>query len=391
MFYYIPCEPYKERWTEFVSSEGGMVETLLKTNGIRFTTLRPTNDVYTISSGVVLDTIKRCNWAFQQIIRLVELIDDGTITSNDVLYFEDFWTPGMEMVPYACSMKGITPRVYSFCHAQSVDPHDFTAKMASWMRSFEKAWAHCNTRIFTAAPELCKMLEEGFSNSMSSYKFAPVGTIFDLGTLYQYAMVPDDYVPMPTGKRPLLVAYTSRPDKEKNFNFFIRLAEEILRSSSIIDFVVCTGREKLFGSDEEGIASAEYLANGYGKRFTIRTGLSKYDYYQVLQTAKVQFNCADQDFVSYTLLEAAAFGCLPLYPNYLTFPAAVNYNSNFLYRKGDLVSAKEKLMALMGTTSSVRFSDIYGKYQLSFRRMLDEMDYKFEDGPQPKLVDVLKR
>jgi hypothetical protein len=55
------------------------------------------------------------------------------------------------------------------------------------------------------------------------------------------------------------------------------------------------------------------------KRFVLKKNLTKQEYYYELKEAKIQFNCSLQDYVSWTALEADAFMCSLVYPNFRSF------------------------------------------------------------------------
>ena len=62
----------------------------------------------------------------------------------------------------------------------------------------------------------------------------------------------------------------------------------------------------------------------------------------------MQFNCAEQDWVAYTLLEATLFGCLPLYPAWKDFPRELRVlDSHCIYQRHDLEDAELKLRKLL--------------------------------------------
>ena len=63
----------------------------------------------------------------------------------------------------------------------------------------------------------------------------------------------------------------------------------------------------------------------------------------MLSQSKVQFNCALQDWVSFTLLEALTFGCAPLYPMHRSFPETLQFAEDYLYAPFSLESANAKL------------------------------------------------
>ena len=392
---YLPCESYRERWSEVVSGPDGMFERRLKHSGIPFAVYRPDEELKTIKSGAVMDTVERCRWGFRQALQVVSGIEKGFIQpGRDVIYWEDFWAPGIEMIPYCQSLKfGSSPKnwvpMYAFCHAQSVDPNDFTAPMAWWMRRFEKGIANVLSGIFTAAPELCKMLWEGHVVECDGYdeegkpktKATAVGTVFDATVLETIKPYSSDKYEVPT------VVFSSRWDREKDPNFFMSLADQVLQERKYIRFIVCTGHSELRSNDKELVQRAESLVGKYPHRFVIAPGLDKDGYYGILNASHCQFNCALQDFVSYTLLEATYYGAAPLYPRRLTFPAALHHNAKHLYDPGNLQDAKDKLYALLDSPPAT-YEFVYRKYEDSVQRMLQVMG--FGVPPVESLKTVLK-
>src|ERR1039458_4019997 len=124
---YLPVERYRSRWTEYASGKDGMFARCVADYGrVELDIIAPDDDLHEIKSGVVLDTDKRLKWCHYQIEEVVRRIQAGEITSDSVIYVEDFWQFGMEAIPYACHLQGIKPKVYAFCHAQSVDKNDFS-------------------------------------------------------------------------------------------------------------------------------------------------------------------------------------------------------------------------------------------------------------------------
>jgi glycosyltransferase involved in cell wall biosynthesis len=371
---YLPCEMYSSRWTDVVSGPNGMFERKVKDYNIELITIRPDNEVREIRSGVVLNTVERCKWGFAQVTKLVEMLFAKEVNDTDVIYCEDFWIPGMEMIPYAMSLAHCYPKIFSFCHAQSVDPHDFTHSMATWMRGFEQAWAQCQDGIFTAAPELVHMLtnasiqpKQNFYYNKGNFAIS-VGTVFDSRVLFE--------IESETARNSLptkRVVFTSRWDREKNPQFFCELAQEVLSERNDISFLVLTGLSELQSNDRSLLTLAYGMKENFS-RFFIYTDLSKKEYYQLLGKASVQFNCSDQDFVSYCLLEAAVYGAHPLHPNYLTFPGALHHSEKNLYEKGDLQSAKEKLYFLFDDDDR-DYRWVYQKYERSVARMLEAMGF----------------
>lgn len=382
---YLPLEKYKERYTEYLS---GMVKTYIDKYNIPCVAIQPHQEVRTIGHGRVLDTFERCYWGFAQTAQLVQLIIDGTVKTDDVIYIEDFWHPGFEMIPYALTLQfgpGLDdwPGIYSFCHAQSVDPYDFTAPMAWWMRGMEQAWSTCQLVVFTAAKELRELLISGGigSNIGVGPGIVPVGTVFN-GEYLRKNFYDNSVYDGRIGPRKKQVVFSSRWDPEKNPQFFCSVVEKVIKQRPDIKFIVCSGRRDI-SEDEALMAVLKYGLRKYSKNFEVRSGISKSEYYEVLNHSMIQFNCADQDFVSYTLLEAAYYGCAPLYPNYLTFPDAVNHSKEFLYERGNTNDAAQSICNIIDHwyDRDWELSLIYEKYEHSFPRMLSIMGFDVGEKP----------
>lgn len=99
---------------------------------------------------------------------------------------------------------------------------------------------------------------------------------------------------------------------------------------------------------------------------------NKRDYYQTLANAKVQFNCAHQDWVSWTLVEASMLGCSPLYPVWKDFGFELSEHPECLYEKRNLDDAEAKLRKLM-SMDCVDTSDVYMKHDRSWNNYIETM------------------
>jgi glycosyltransferase involved in cell wall biosynthesis len=365
---YLPVERYKNRWTEYVSGSFGMFADGVGSDGcVELCTVAPDNNVREITMGSVLDVTGRAKFAFWQIEKLLDMIQKGQITSESVIYIEDFWHPGFEMLPYACHIAGIRPRVYAFCHAQTADPNDFTYPMRSWMRPMERGWANWLTGIFVAADELREMLAENC--------IAPVEKVHTVGTVMRRKVLVDlGWLKYVGDSRQKTVVFASRPDPEKNPEFFLEVAST-LRKSGIM-FKYLSGKKlPNFIIDQCKEAGVQ-----------VREDISKREYFEELSRASLAFNCALQDFIGYCQLDALAAGCPVLCPNYLTFPTLLKYDETYLYTPGSTTDACKHVQDIVTDTvntpaGGVAVPDVYtrfgSRYEHSVSRMLDVM---FREG-----------
>ena len=374
--YYLPVEKYRSRWSQYVSGEEGMFAHCVAdaNRSIELVAIAPDDIVHEIEDGVVLDTGLRANWCFKQIAELLELIKTGIITSESVIYLEDFWTVGFECIPYACHLKGIRPKVYAFWHAQTADENDFSFGMRSWMRFVEAGWAEWLTGIFVAAKEMKQMMISakvpGTDRALvSANKIHVTGTVFRREDLMQYVGKNK------TEARLDNLVFASRFDKEKDPDFFCEVANAVcLNTPWLIDVVSGRSipveyRERLQAIDDHRHA------------IRLHENVEKARYFSLLARAKVSFNCAKQDFVGYTTLDSLSMGCQPLLPRYLTFPDVVGNNPDYLYEPGNLDDAMNHLAILMANevpdlrlTETPEIYQRFGsKYESSVARMLDVM------------------
>jgi hypothetical protein len=84
--------------------------------------------------------------------------------------------------------------------------------------------------------------------------------------------------------------------------------------------------------------------------------VSKEGYYDILRDARVQFNCASQDYVSWTLLEATLAGTDIAYPDVRSFPECVPDDRR--YRHLDIDDALRLLNDLTISNNLRQHSDI---------------------------------
>ena len=72
------------------------------------------NDSQRIAVGQVLDAHGRSYFGMSQIMNLVRWMQQGEVTADDVIYFEDMFQPGMESLPYIMDQVAAQyrPRVF---------------------------------------------------------------------------------------------------------------------------------------------------------------------------------------------------------------------------------------------------------------------------------------
>lgn len=381
---YFPLESYPSRYTCLTSTEGGVYEQAFKRhpNVVHFHALRPWLRPNDITRGNVLDYATRTKWCAAQLQMFYDLLPSLTAKST-ALFFEDFWTPGMEMVPYALEMEGKTgTAIYSFCHAQTPDPHDFTHPWKGWMRPFEHAWTNCHERIFCSS---ATMLEDWRKASMPGrQKLLPVGHAYNskIWSIFQNPKIK---------REQKYVVFASRIAVEKNPQFFVRLAARM----PDVHFSFLSGRQTLHGESSQFISAMDTWLSGL-PNLSLRLGLTKHGYMEELQRATCLFNCADQDYVSYVLLDAVSMGADVLFPNHRSFTDALHNSPRHLYQVTNgfderaLMSAEASLRQILATGPKPPTA-ILDKYDFSVDRMIRVMTEDDTYQPQTEYTQVFDR
>lgn len=363
--YYCGLESYESRYTLQLQDWN---ERVFKHEGIDYeivTGQELTTDKQ-IVTGSVLDAHGRSFYSLGQIQNLVKLMKEGKVTSEDVIFFEDMFTPGMESLPYILDQvpPEYKPRVFVRCLAQSIDPDDFVNRegMLRWMRKYEEMLDAFVSGILVASEEMVSHLR------IAGFK-APIyvtGLPFGKEEVRQRL----EYV-HPIQSRLPRVVFAARWDDEKQPEFFMKLAQRIYKTRPNVEFAVLTGHPDLKSNNSSHVEFAKYLENSGNANFKIYTGLKKNDYYNLLAESTVLFNCALQDWVSNTVSEADTFGTLTLYPAYRSFPEVFANNEQNMYIPWSLNDAATKLEAMLSNPANYTTGDVSDWQDGTIKRTLD--------------------
>jgi hypothetical protein len=149
----------------------------------------------------------------------------------------------------------------------------------------------------------------------------------------------------PFDSRPRRVVFAARFDQEKQPGFFMDLIDMYGDlTSEPCEFAILSGGP-LRSNNPEYVERARRMQSE-GK-LKIYENLQKNDYYALLNTSRVLFNCALQDWVSNTVSEADTVGCNVLYPAYRSFPETFADDPNRLYIPWSIDDAYHKMQNLL--------------------------------------------
>ena len=301
-----------------------------------------------ISVGQVLDAHGRSYFSMSQMMNLVQMMRNGEITNEDVIYFEDMFTPGSESLGYIMDQIPTEqrPRIYVRCLAQAIDPDDFVHVwgMSKWMSLYEQM---VNEIVSKSNGGVLATNEEMVAHMRIAGWTAPIYNISGL------AFGKDEVLERiggvsnirPFEERPRRVGFAARWDQEKQPGFFMDLIEMYHElTSEPCEFVIYSGGP-LRSNNPEYVARAR-LMEAEGK-LKIYDNISKNEYYHHLNNTRVLFNCALQDWVSNTVSEADTIGSNVLYPAYRSFPETFANDPNRLYIPWSIDDAYHKMQNLL--------------------------------------------
>ena len=344
--FYCGLEQYPARYTLQLSTWN---EYVFKLRGIDYELIlgQEAANAGKIVHGSVLDAHGRTHYSLTQMATLVAKMQAGEITKDDVIFFEDMFTPGIESLAYIIEQtpKKYRPKVYVRNLAGASDPDDFVNRegMARWMRHFEHMVDEFVTGILVASEEMVAHLRIAGMKAPIYVTGLPFGKEEVRSRL--------DYV-KPITAREQRVGFAARWDNEKQPEFYMQLAQRFYKTRPEVEFAVFCGHPELKSNNKSHVEFARYLETSGTANFKIYTGLKKNDYYELLADSVVLFNCALQDWVSNTVSEADTFGTLTLYPAYRSFPEVFANNSRNMYIPWSIDDAAARLENMFANPAS---------------------------------------
>ena len=340
--YYMGLESYKARYTLQLTEWNKRVfeKRGLDVSYVPGLTL---NNSQKIVVGQVLDAHGRSYFSMSQMMNLVRLMQQGEITNEDIIYFEDMFQPGIESLPYIINQvpEHLRPRIYVRCLAQSIDPDDFVHVwgMSKWMGLYEKMVNEFVTGVLASN-------EEMVMNMKIAGWTAPIYNISGLAFGKQEVLERVKNKLIPFHERKHRVVFAARWDQEKQPDFYMDLIEEWYRQfpNVPVEFAVLSGSVLKSNNDSYMNRTRQLEKSGMLK---VYENLEKNDYYALLNDSRCLFNCALQDWVSNTVSEADTLGCNVLYPAYRSFPETFANSRDRLYIPWSINDAISKLRSLI--------------------------------------------
>ena len=344
--FYMGLEPYKARYTLQLQEWNRSV---FERRGINYFIVEGetlSND-QAIVTGQVLDAHGRSYFGMSQMMNLVKLMKAGAVTSDDVIYFEDMFQPGIESLPYILDQVDAAhrPRIFVRCLAQAIDPDDFVHvwNMEGWMACYEHMVNSFVTGVLATNEEMVAHMKiAGWQAPIYNIS----GLAFGKNEVRGRVLGPLK----PFEDRAFRVGFAARWDQEKQPDFYMDLIERYHALADSLDylpwveFAVFSGAKLRSNNASYMERTRKLQAEG---KLVIYEDLEKNDYYDLLNDTRVLFNCALQDWVSNTVSEADTLGANVLYPAYRSFPETFANDHERLYVPWSLDDAVQKLVPLL--------------------------------------------
>ena len=310
--FYMGLEPYKARYTLQLQHWN---EAVFKKRGIDYVLVpgETLSSDQNIVTGQVLDAHGRTYYSLTQMAALVKMMKEGQLTSEDVIYFEDMYTSGIDSIPYILKQvpKEYRPKVFVRCLAQTIDPDDFLHvwDMQGFMRKYEEMVNEFVDGVLATNEEMVMHMK------VAGWK-APIYNISGLAFGKDEVRSRVKNI-KPFDNRSLRVVFAARWDQEKQPDFYMDIIEEFTKVHDDVEFALLSGAKLRTNNSSYMERTLRLEREG---KLTIYSDLDKNDYYNLLNDSRVLFNCALQDWVSNTVSEADALGCNVIYPAYRSFP-----------------------------------------------------------------------
>jgi hypothetical protein len=307
------------------------------------------DNTQSISVGQVLDAHGRSYFGMSQLMNLVQMMRNGEVSSDDIIYFEDMFQPGIESLPYILDQvdASLRPKIYVRCLAQAIDPDDFVHVwgMSKWMGLYEQM---VNELVKNSGGAVLATNEEMVAHMRIAGWTAPIYNISGLafGKEEVLERIGGAEKIRAFDQRAKRVVFAARFDQEKQPDFYMDLIEEYhsRNPGSGVEFAVLSGGP--LRSNNPKYLERAYRMDKLGQ-LKIFENLKKNNYYDIVNNSRVMFNCALQDWVSNTVSEADTLGCNVLYPAYRSFPETFANDPERLYIPWSIKDAYNKLQNLL--------------------------------------------
>lgn len=306
----LPIEPLPERysiqWIEWFREA-------LTARGVHHMFIPGATLTSSVETGTVLDAVGTNYWKATQLRNVCELFHSGDIKDGDKIFAFDVWFPGLEMIPYMATLKGIRVDLYGFLHAGSYTTEDFAEPLSAWAQHSERAWIRACRKVFVGTAYHADAFARRRLQAWPEYKRRLVVTGNPFSCLGIHDLCSST---KPVAQREKIVVYPHRFDREKRPNVFMDIMEALWTERQDFRVVFTTSRPSFRSNDPALLERLKACKFAY----EIRANLTKCEYYQTLADSRVFVSTTIEENFGYCLAEAMLLGCTPVVPYAYSHP-----------------------------------------------------------------------
>lgn len=297
---YLPIEDIDMRYTSHMHADIQKYLTSMNVEHITIPAYTIDDGDCKINNGSFLDapkTLFRQAFQWQEVLRMV---NNGAITSGDVIFTTDIWNIPIIGIPYLNYFMNTDIKLQGVLHAGSFTDTDFVRDMERYYNKFEEIVFDIADKVFVAS----KFIKDDVikKRNVNESKFHVTGLPLDYDGMNSQACKAE-YIGLPRLNQ---VVFSGRNVGEKQPHLFEELKKKI--------------------TDRIPNMHVTYI-NTHEQNF------SKEKYYDCLLQSKVAVSFALQENFGYAMQEASYLGCEVVVPNRLVYPEL--YGQNSLYNTFD--------------------------------------------------------
>ena len=279
-----PIEPlearYSAQWLKWFPRE-------FKNHGIDYLIIDPTPLSTEIREGTFLDVCGTNYYKAKQLSVFCEKAYHGDVKDGDIIFIEDLWYPGLEMLSYIRDGMGIDFKIVGCLHAGTYDSYDFVTKMRYWGKPLEESWFRIIDLIFVGSEHHKRILME--RREVDERKIKVTGfPLYWEGKNISY------------DQKEKIIVFPHRLTEDKNSHLFDLMEKELHQFLPDFEFV---------------------------KTQSIRR--SKKEYYDLLAKSRICVSFADHEYWGIAVQESLFSNCFVVVPYKLSYIEL--YNPIFTY------------------------------------------------------------
>lgn len=313
MLYYVPLEILDERYTASMDS---LLRREFQRVGLKYTVTEGQVLSEKIEDGAFLDFAGTNYFKASQLQNIASLFFHKKVQNGDVFFFSDLWFPGIDMIPYMSQLSGIDTKVVGILHAGSWTPTDFVSlHLRDYCQFIEVGWFSFFDEVYVGSSHHKDEIITGLYETLFDDMPSEIGNSIQItGLPFDYNYVKQFCTEEPKRRQ---VVYPHRFHWEKGADTFLKMVEHVAAQDDTVQFVITSGRsgDTPLADQQEILSKYVELKGRLGPRLTYKSGLSKPEFYSVLNESAVVWSSAHQENFGYSILEACTLGVTPVLVN----------------------------------------------------------------------------